>query len=282
MKQVEVPLEEPPEIVNLGVGRHGVHSLRHTYLLPELWQLHLYDYTAQLTLNGIGGGAVHTIEPGSVSLIPPGTKAAYRYRGPSEHLYVHFRLPEARGREVPVIQGTGVQAPALSDMLRTAIAAAPKTPASAAAEVWAALWRVAELGGNEGNTHSAVATAISYIEARLSSALSVSEIARHAGISHNHLTRLFKAETGLTVVAYIRRRRMIRARHLLVESSMPISAIATSVGIPDLQAFNKVCRRVLGAAPRAIRATSATANPVSMATRGDLAEDEGREAERAN
>lgn len=45
--------------------------------------------------------------------------------------------------------------------------------------------------------------------------------------------------------------------YLLRESTLPIATIATIaalVGIPDLQAFNKACRRELGASPRAIRA----------------------------
>ena len=92
-----------------------------------------------------------------------------------------------------------------------------------------------------------------HIEARLAEPLSVPEIARRAGLSHNHLTRLFRMHTGDTVVAYIRRRRMARAEHLLRRSTMPIPAVAASVGIGDLQAFNKACRRVLGASPRSLR-----------------------------
>jgi AraC family transcriptional regulator len=56
------------------------------------------------------------------------------------------------------------------------------------------------------------------------------------------------------VVGYIRQRRMARARHLLTATTMSIPAIAASIGITDLQAFNKACRRELGRSPRAIRA----------------------------
>jgi transcriptional regulator GlxA family with amidase domain len=102
-----------------------------------------------------------------------------------------------------------------------------------------------------------VSTAISYIEGNLARSLTVPSLAAVAGVSHNHLTRLFRAETGTTVVAYIRQRRMARARHLLVSSTLSIPAIAASVGIPDLQAFNKTCHRELGGAPRAVRAGNA-------------------------
>lgn len=91
------------------------------------------------------------------------------------------------------------------------------------------------------------------IEARLAEPLTVPEIAREAGVSHNHLTRLFRAATGQTVIGYVRARRMAQARHLLRASTLSVSAVAATVGIPDLQAFNKACRRELGASPRAVR-----------------------------
>jgi transcriptional regulator GlxA family with amidase domain len=50
---------------------------------------------------------------------------------------------------------------------------------------------------------------------------------------------------------------MERARHLLRESTLSIPAVAAAVGIGDLQAFNKTCRRELGASPRAVRAGTA-------------------------
>jgi AraC family transcriptional regulator len=56
------------------------------------------------------------------------------------------------------------------------------------------------------------------------------------------------------VVGWIRQRRMARSRHLLTATTMSIPAVAASVGINDLQAFNKACRRELGASPRAVRA----------------------------
>jgi transcriptional regulator GlxA family with amidase domain len=122
--------------------------------------------------------------------------------------------------------------------------------------VWTALWRIAQLPepATHGTRHTAVATAVAYIEANLARPLAVPDIARMAGVPHNHLTRLFRAETGLPVVGWIRQRRMARARHLLTASTMSIPAVAASVGITDLQALDKACRRELGGSPRAVRA----------------------------
>ncbi|MCM2416155.1 helix-turn-helix transcriptional regulator [Streptomyces sp. RKAG290] len=254
---VQLRLDLPPRVANLGVGVHGTNGLRDVFRLPDLWQLHLYRYAAELTVDGV----VHTIRPGRVSLVRPGAAVEFRYGGRSEHLYVHFALPESGNPlTVPVMQDAGAETPVLSDLLQQAVAAAPRSPARAAAEVWAALWRVAGLATPAGRTgervHAAAAAAVAHIEAHLAGPLTVPEVAAAAGISHNHLIRLFRAETGGTVVAYIRRRRMERARHLLRESTLSIPAVAALVGIGDLQAFNKACRRELGGSPRAIRGGS--------------------------
>jgi AraC-like DNA-binding protein len=244
-------------VANVGVGVHGTTGLRDVFELPDLWQLHLYGYTAELTV----GGTTHAIRPGRVSLIPPATRVEYRYRGRSEHLYAHFSVPGAgERRDVPVMQDAGAEARLLSTLMRAAIAAVPASPARVVASVWTVLWQVALLAppNRQGRSHAAVSAAVAHIEANLAGALTVPDVARVAGVSHNHLTRLFHAETGDGVVAYIRRRRMQRARHLLLETTLSIPAIAASVGIADLQAFNKACRRELGGSPRAIRSGAVT------------------------
>jgi AraC-like DNA-binding protein len=256
MREVQIALGEPPRVANIGIGVHGVRARQEVFLLPDLWQFHLYTYTGTLSLEGTS----HPIHPGYVSLVPPGTEVRFDYRGRSEHVYVHLAIAHRGGDTVtvPVMQDAGGQLPTLSTLLHGALAATPAEPAKAAALVWAALWRATDLQSRRpsGQRHRVVAAAMAHIEEHLSDPLSVPEIARAAGISHGQLTRLFRAETGDTVVAYIRQRRMDHARHLLEASTMPILAIATAVGIPDLQAFNKTCRRVWGRSPRAVRSGS--------------------------
>jgi AraC-like DNA-binding protein len=253
-----VRLDAPPAPAAVGIGVHGPAGQVDEFELPDLWQFHLYDYEADLTV----GGVEHVVRPGSVSLVPPATPVRYRYRGRSEHLYVHLRLGTGgEPREVAMVQHAGAQVALLERQLRQGLAAWPNTPGRTVAEVWAALWRVAELDPPRDPTvratHPAVAVAVALIEARLAEPLTVPGIAQEAGVSHNQLTRLFRAATGQTVIGYLRARRMAQARHLLRASTLSIPAVAATVGIPDLQAFNKACRRELGASPRAVRAHTA-------------------------
>jgi len=254
--RVPLHIARPPLVANAGVGVHGVRRLHDVYRLPDLWQVHLYGYSADVTIDG----RTYAVAPGWVSFVPADVEVRFDYTGRSEHLFVHFR-PEETGEPltVPVVRDAGPAAGGLSELLRAAIAAWPGGSARTTAEVWTALWRIAQLPEPAaGRTHhSAVASAIAFIEANLARPLSVPDVARVAGVSHNHLTRLFRAETGLPVVGWIRQRRMARARHLLTATTVSIPAVAASVGINDLQAFNKACRRELGGSPRAVRAGSA-------------------------
>ena len=155
---VELHLAAPPEVVNVGVGIHGVRSLRDVFRLPDLWQLHLYAYSADLKV----AGTTYSVAPGYVSLTPAGTQVQFDYRGRSEHLYAHFR-PVMTGEPsyVPVVQDAGDAAPVLSGLLRSAVEASPSGSARMTAEVWTALWRIVDLHAvtTEGDSrHPAVAT----------------------------------------------------------------------------------------------------------------------------
>lgn len=265
---VTVPLAAPPVVVTASVDVHGVHRSHDEFRLPLLWQLHLYRYVGTFTL----GGEPHTIRPGSVSLTPADQVVKFDYLGRSQHLVVHFALPGASGEAASggselgtpaaVTGATTVTLPAVSDTgpirgeiegrMLAAIAAGPHT-AAASAHVWSALWLIAGLTQRTAGGHPVVAAARAELDSRLSEPVSVADLARRLGVSHNHLTRLFHREYGQTIVGYLRAQRMSRAQHLLTSSTLPIASVAAAVGIPDLQAFNKTCRAVLGASPRAVR-----------------------------
>ncbi|HVX43907.1 MAG TPA: helix-turn-helix transcriptional regulator [Mycobacteriales bacterium] len=250
---VELNLAEPPEVVNQGRATHGVKHLQDEFLLPELWQLHLYDYYAELEVDG----RPYPISPGVVSLVPPAARIRYRYRGPSTHHYAHLREIDPRGgSRLRLIMSPGAELPIITDLMSSAITAAATRPARTRADVWAVLLRLADRPPPERPDRPApdhVRAAMSFIESRLPEPLSVPQVAAAVGVSPNHLARVFAAEAGQTVVGYIRQRRIDHARRLLASTTMSIGAIAASVGIADLQAFNKACRAVTGRSPRKLR-----------------------------
>jgi AraC-like DNA-binding protein len=222
--------------------------------MHELWCVHLYHYHATLRING----EVFPIHPGSISVTPPEAHLEYSYRGRSVHAYAHFTLePGGSDVRIPAMQNRGDDFAALNRDFEHAVGTFSTQPARATARLWDVLWQLVEdskvPGTPAAQGHPAVAEAMKIIELRLGEPIAVASLAHHLDISHNHLTRLFQAEMKTSVVGYIRQRRMQRARHLLTQTTLPVKAIATQVGIRDLHAFNKTVRRELGAPPRSLR-----------------------------
>ena len=261
-RQIRWPISigQPPNVIQAGVGRHGTHGPER-YHLPDLWCLHFYGYEASLWL----GKTRFPIRPGYVGVIPPDTPVEYRYNGPSVHLFVHFRCwtseQSAQAAQVAAMQDLGADFPAFSNRLEQAIREAGNPAHRLQARVWDILCDLAErtksASINSGAEHPTVQHVKAQIELRLSEELSVERLARETGVSVGYLSKLFRQSDDTTVVGYIRSRRMRRAGHLLRYSTLPIKAIAASVGIPDLHLFNKTVRRELGQSPRALRAGKA-------------------------
>lgn len=112
----------------------------------------------------------------------------------------------------------------------------------------------------------------SYVDANLDdAALTPAAIAREHYISTRQLHVLFAGE-GITVAAWIRRRRLERARRALADpayADQSISAIARSFGLPDAAHFSTLFRGEFHESPRSWR-TRAMGSPQAEA--GDPAD----------
>jgi len=77
--------------------------------------------------------------------------------------------------------------------------------------------------------------------------------AQAAGISENYLSRQVKQSTGRSVGAWIDIARVVRAKRLLAETSMPIIDIASAVGLDDQSYFARFFKRETGQTPTGFR-----------------------------
>jgi AraC-like DNA-binding protein len=84
--------------------------------------------------------------------------------------------------------------------------------------------------------------------------LSLSEVAKAASVSRNHLSEKFKQITGVNFVDYVGRVRTEKARRLLQDGDLRISEIAFAVGFQSLSQFNRVFKKVSGKSPTEFRA----------------------------
>lgn len=97
------------------------------------------------------------------------------------------------------------------------------------------------------------------IEADLSVELSPSALAAGQSVSLGYLSTVFKKETGKTISAYIRERRMEYAAYLLRTTSLQIQTVALHCGIMDVQYFSKLFKKHHGKTPSEYRGGGAAA-----------------------
>lgn len=247
-----LPMGLPPMVFAIGVGRHSERS--HSFRLNGLWCIHLYRYHGELVV----GGRHHKVEPGHVSLIPPNTIFEHVWpHWPAVHVSVHFAPHgDYLKPRIPIIQPLGERFERAYIDLLEATHWLPKEQERLNARVYDVLWRIARPSEPLEvfrRTHPALERAENLIRIKLAENFTVADLAEEAGISHNHLIRLFKTEHNETIQSYIRHQRAARARHLLVHTTMPIKAIANEVGVGNLQQFNKLIKRELGKTPRDLR-----------------------------
>lgn len=95
-----------------------------------------------------------------------------------------------------------------------------------------------------------LATAVDFIEAGLGQRISLREIADAVGLSPFHFARSFRATTGVSPYQYVLRRRVERARDLLLRGLDPAQAAVNS-GFADQSHLTTHFKRRWGVTPRA-------------------------------
>jgi len=88
-----------------------------------------------------------------------------------------------------------------------------------------------------GDPHPQIERAKRFIEESYRRRISLSTVADALHISPNHLSRLFRRQTGLTLTAYVQQVRLERAMLLLADGSHTISEIAYRVGYQNYRDF---------------------------------------------
>lgn len=92
-----------------------------------------------------------------------------------------------------------------------------------------------------------------YINAHCTEDLSLDELANEAGFSKYHFARLFKEITGTTCHNYLLGRRLLFAKPLLADFSLPITEVAMRSGFNSLATFNRIFKFQIGCTPSEFR-----------------------------
>lgn len=93
-----------------------------------------------------------------------------------------------------------------------------------------------------------VREALSYINEHFRESLTVEALAERLYLSPYHFMRLFKAQTGSTVHAYVRQKRLMHAARLIREGT-PAAKAAAESGFGDYSAFHRAFKESFGVSP---------------------------------
>lgn len=102
-------------------------------------------------------------------------------------------------------------------------------------------------------SYTAVLDTIEYINNNFSEKLTLEDIAARAGFSKFHFSRIFKENTGITVIEHINARRCDRARFMLRETDKLISEISAACGFESQSYFAKTFSASCGLLPSEYR-----------------------------
>ncbi|MBB6637155.1 response regulator transcription factor [Cohnella thailandensis] len=92
-----------------------------------------------------------------------------------------------------------------------------------------------------------------YIAQNMDQDLSREFIAEQVFLNPDYLSRIFKKETGYSISDYVLLARINKAKELLLQTNIPISAIALSVGYSNFSHFAKMFKKYAGIGPTELR-----------------------------
>lgn len=105
----------------------------------------------------------------------------------------------------------------------------------------------------KSKSYNAVLDTVEYINDNFSKKLSLEELSARAGFSRYHFARIFKENTGFTVIEHINAIRCENAGFLLRETSKTVLEISFECGFDSPSYFAKAFSRVYGILPSQYR-----------------------------
>ncbi len=102
----------------------------------------------------------------------------------------------------------------------------------------------------DGLSKAKLQQAIDFIQAHLTDAVSLEDIATELGMSRYYFCRLFKISTGISPYQYLIQCRIEQSKYLLLKGQMSTAQVAVEVGFADQSHFNRHFKKFVGVSPR--------------------------------
>ncbi|MBI5321338.1 AraC family transcriptional regulator [Bradyrhizobium sp.] len=98
--------------------------------------------------------------------------------------------------------------------------------------------------------------ALWYVESHLADSLTLDEIASVGGVSRFHMVRALAEATGMSVMRYVRARRLTKAARSLAKGAPDILTLALEADYGSHEAFTRAFRDHFGVTPEQVRAAT--------------------------
>jgi AraC family transcriptional regulator len=177
-------------------------------------------------------------------------EAAELYRRPGEHL--------SAGVMSTLVVNDQVAASVVKSLLKASDSGAPDIYAETAIR-WLSVHLIARFSNGVFNADGdrrteflsdlRLARAVEFMTANLSRQISVDDIAREAGVSPFHFTRLFREKIGMAPHRYLTCRRMEKAQRLLTTTDLPVSLVGVECGYSRGSSFTAAFTQHFGTPP---------------------------------
>lgn len=246
----------------------------------EQWQFPLdrpygYEFPQILiTVKGEGEitaeGKTEKLAPNTIIYIPPNTP--HSYSGISKDWYLDW-ICFSGADTLPLLEKWGLNRYACTvgcdcGRIRQSLAKAYYTIVGdklygnhyASAILYDLLIEYRRIAGNrlsakENGSSASMADVLQFVEENYGSQIKLSGLAEIAGVTEQHLCRLFKKNLGMRPMEYLAKLRIRHAKEMLVYSEKSIAEIAEATGFPDNSYFTVVFKKYEGLTPMEYRGT---------------------------
>ncbi len=113
--------------------------------------------------------------------------------------------------------------------------------------------REAAAATEKSNSNAHIQQAVDFIDRNFSREISVGELAAYVGLDRSHLSHLFARILNTSPSAYIQTRRLMKARELLLNTTLSVKEIAYSCGFTDPLYFSRCFKKIHGCTPTSLR-----------------------------
>jgi AraC family transcriptional regulator len=239
----DLNLNHAPEII--GIGTNVLEMQKPSFSMSKFCALHFFLHSGEMVFNGTR----YPLKEGTLAFTPANGIVHYeKHPSNSRHIWVHMKILSMNSASPGVYYPSGSEVNRLFLEFQEAMGYASINSLLLQVRVWDILLRY-----NKVSLSSGIKDILCYIENNLHEDIPIAVLSKKINLSADHLTRLIKKETGKTLVAYIRYRRISRAAVLLKSSDLPIKQIAYQVAIPNAQAFNKSFKKEFVLSPNIFR-----------------------------